>query len=337
MNSVIRIGVTSIPGRPDTGRWALRVPIRTLGKEPITGLAETDPIGVDEVQVQLTSEPPFLVATAFDFSTEAEAQSFLPRVILGLWHLVVRWNMAYTANFKPRPVRLAKDPTRAGANLGLPNAGPVHGTVEADATCVVPAGSRIAMVGLGPLIGIVSTPARLALPVFQTGAGRDDAPHIVHDEVIETALNLFISQFYEPSMRARFITLMMILEVFAPVTEKHPTAQILIRRWKEELAAARALVNSDQEALHALDALDRELDFRRETSIRQRVRTFVHGMFEEDPRQLELTSAAVNAYDRRGTLVHEGSLSQDQLAEAHQQALLVVGAVLRRRLGMPDA
>ena len=202
---------------------------------------------------------------------------------------------------------------------------------------MLPAGHRIAVVGMAQVTGTVSTNAAIALPAFQRGLNIEAAATLIEDEKLRTAIEAFVAHFYETSLRAKLLTLVTVLEVLAPITEKHEAAQTLIHKWKDEIEHARSQTG-DPDAQHALDSLNRELQFRRETSIRQRIRALVRqelqAMDLQERQQLE--RAAVAAYDARGRLVHEGTLSPDLLNGSYEQAARVVRAILFTRLGLQD-
>jgi len=72
-------------------------------------------------------------------------------------------------------------------------------------------------------------------------------------------------------MRARLLTLMMVLEVLAPDLPKHEAAIAMLEKMALDINK-RLLEAIDEEERFALESLQREFDFRRETSIRRRVR-----------------------------------------------------------------
>lgn len=157
------------------------------------------------------------------------------------------------------------------------------------------------------------------------------------DMNLTTAIDLYLSSFYERSIRARFLTLMMALEVLAPVTEKHEAAVELLASLHEAIDM-RLVDEANLDARDALEALRRETDFRKETSIRRRIRRLV---LEEAPlcdvdRQA-LAKKVVAAYDLRGSVVHTGTLDPNALAEANETALHALKLMLRSRLGFAIA
>lgn len=318
--------------------FTLRVPVRPIGRRPITDLDRFDPIEVDGIVVRLSASDPLIVFTAGPFPTEAAAEAFIPRVKLALWWILLRWNIAFRGDFARREVTFTDDPVAAGHNLarsfGLADESPVHGIVEGDAVVVIPPAKTIRYLMTGHAATTVSTPAEWLRATLEA-AIRVTNPAGRVDSTLELAMDLLNGYFYETSIRAKLLTLITILEVLAPIALKHEAAVRLIKAWKTELSAELAAVE-DGDARQALESLDRELDFRRETSIRQRVRALVRRELSALPSVDSLERDAVGAYDARGTLSHTGHLEPAELADAHERALRVVGAVLTRRLGMPE-
>ncbi|WP_448131408.1 hypothetical protein [Stutzerimonas chloritidismutans] len=128
------------------------------------------------------------------------------------------------------------------------------------------------------------------------------------------------------------MTLMMALEVLAPVTEKHVDAVVLL---KDFSATVQTKLNEvlDEDARDALQALLREIDFRKENSIRRRVRKLVLDVVPlPEPELKELARKVVSAYDLRGSLVHTGAVDNQALSDAHAVALKATKLILKERL-----
>jgi hypothetical protein len=322
-----------------SSRYTLRVPVRTLGENPILGLEAPTVVSLGDLEVTILATPPLLVTTVDGFASESAAAEFIPRVIAGLWGLVVRWNIAFRANFVPQRITYASDPVAAGNNLarsfGQDSGTPVDAIVGGEDTVIFPSGKRLRWLSFGEARGTVRTPATLAIPTFTQALSNVHAAALIADEKFKTAIELFNAYFYEASLRAKFLTVVMILEVLAPSTDKHPAAQALITEWKTQLQ--RSLAGTfNQDARLALEALDRELEFRRETSIRQRVRQLVREEFQYLSRveREELEKHAVDAYDARGTLIHSGRLPDTDLETHHEKATYIVRRILAKRLGI---
>jgi hypothetical protein len=87
----------------------------------------------------------------------------------------------------------------------------------------------------------------------------------------------------------------------------------------------------------ALEALLREIDFKKETSIRRRVRSLVlaEAPLAKDAR-MGLAKKVVEAYDLRGSIVHTATVDSQALNEANETALKTVKLLLRAQLGLAE-
>lgn len=323
--------------------YTLRVPIRTLGEKPITDLSDADCFTLDGVLISLSAKPPHLILKATGFGTEDAANAFLPRAIAGFWSLAVRWNIAFKADFRPQSITYTDDPEQAAVNLAktfgrINERGPVHGIVEADSTVIFPSEKNIVTIGLGEARATVSTPAHLAISTFRHGLGLRNAT-IFSDARFRTAMELYVEHFYETSPKARFLSLMTVLEVLAPTTEKHEVVQKLIRAWKDEISTMLDQLAPGSDERAALESLNRELDFRRETSIRMRLRTFIRNEFQDksDHVRVRFESDVIAAYDARGELIHTGSLDPKSLTSAHETVSRIVRLLLGKSLDLGNS
>ena len=153
-----------------------------------------------------------------------------------------------------------------------------------------------------------------------------------HD--LATAIDLYLASFYEISIRARLLTLMTCLEVLAPVTERHTTAIRALSTFKSQLETQLAQANGTEER-DALEALAREIDFKKETSIRRRLRALILSEAPLDgDAKTALAKKVVDAYDLRGGIVHTGLVASQALHRAHETTLEAVKLLLRARLSI---
>jgi len=135
-------------------------------------------------------------------------------------------------------------------------------------------------------------------------------------------------------VRAKLLTLMMILEVLAPEMSKHAAAIEMLQKLQADIGT-RLEACEDKEEQFALESLLRELDFRKEKSIRRRVRELVrHGVGLQDADREQMESDVVDAYDLRGQLVHTGFADENAINKAHEVVLRATKALLRGRLGL---
>jgi hypothetical protein len=321
---------------PNQG-FTLQVAVKTLEKEPFAGLNHESGFQIGSVHVSITQRSGYLVLKARDFVTEEEAASFLPRLKAGLWNLALEYNIAFIPGFEQRKITRSKDPKTAGRNIaasfGLSDLGPVHGLADEGGTVIFPSNENIRFLGVEGTARI-SCHFNNAFRVLSEGIKSTQLGASFVDETLSIAFDLYLGHFYEGSIRARFLTLIMTLEVLAPVTEKHFIVQKLLTKWREEIQDSLAQT-ADEDAQDALEALDRELNFRKETSIRRRVRRLILDEAPlDEPDRTALSKQVIRAYDLRGSLAHSGAVDENKLYEAHDITLRAVKLILRTRLGL---
>jgi hypothetical protein len=100
---------------------------------------------------------------------------------------------------------------------------------------------------------------------------------------VQTALELYGAQLTEPSAKTRFLLFVMALEALTVPTPRHATALALLEKWRLEVKAEKQKYADTEEEHVAFDALERELLFRRDDSIRSRVRQLLVRVAASDP------------------------------------------------------
>jgi len=151
----------------------------------------------------------------------------------------------------------------------------------------------------------------------------DDDPESAR---LQTALELYGTHFSERDAKTRFLLLIMALEALTIPTERPEIARTLLDRFHAELRDVRQQLSPDSHDAAALDALERELFFRRQDSIRSQIRKLVQRAVPNDPGSL--ARRALELYDKRSTLVHEGKLPASGLRAAEEETRRIVASVL---------
>ena len=318
-------------------RYILRVSVKVLGREPITGLEAKPSIAVGQVTVSVQQRWPFLILVARDFASEAEAEEFLPRIKGGLCNIAIGHNIAFKPCFERRTITRPVDPEQAARNLAKSFGhtfqepiDPVHGLTEEEGYTIFQSDENLRYLAFGEVGFHVSTGWEAVSKTLAEGMQKARP----QEELVDTAIDLYLASFYETSIRARFLTLITCLEVLAPVSERHPAAVRVVTEFKRQVAAQLAGVTEEEER-DALEALLREIEFKKETSIRRRVR---HLVLSETPlsqnARTGLAKEVVDAYDLRSAVVHLGAVPSKALYEAHETVLQTVKLLLRARLGL---
>lgn len=155
-----------------------------------------------------------------------------------------------------------------------------------------------------------------------------DSPY---GERFRIALELYAAHFTEKQIRVRFLLLVVAIEALAKSTEKHEVVIELLNRWQEELETEKAKYPCKKsEQWLSLEALGRELGFRREDSIRTQVRKLFANIAAQDATVCDaLQRRALRVYDKRSVLVHKGHLPADELLELEGEARVLLETLLK--------
>lgn len=154
---------------------------------------------------------------------------------------------------------------------------------------------------------------------------------------LRTSLEIYAGYFHQTSVVARFLTLMMVLEALAPVTMKPQFALSILDKWRSEIAGLKAGLGDGSDELAALEAIERDLDFRREASVSSRIRSFVLTTLGAvgNPDAENIARRALQVYSKRGTLLHEGTLdSAEELDKAERDAKEIIDVVHKAKIDL---
>ncbi|MEO7858880.1 MAG: hypothetical protein ABIU05_00310 [Nitrospirales bacterium] len=123
----------------------------------------------------------------------------------------------------------------------------------------------------------------------------------------------------------------MALEVLATGIPRTNLVLDLLDKWQEDVTELKAGVEPKSEDAASLEAVSHELLFRKEDSLRRQIRNMVSTTLQDDSDKdaAEIGKHAVEVYDHRSTLVHEGKLAKPLLDMATRDAKMIVERVLR--------
>jgi hypothetical protein len=202
--------------------------------------------------------------------------------------------------------------------------------------CVIPIGKNYRFIGASGGEGKIIENAESLASILVEGLKSKAIETFYIDERLRTSVQLYSDSYREPSIRAKFLTMVMALEVLTHPIPKHPIAQMLLDRFEDEVNNEIASYRKDSDEWESLDSLIREIAFRRESSLRSRIRALVlttlSGLPPEDLRQR--AKDAVWVYDQRSALVHDGSLPDEILAKAYELAKRTLVDVLREKAAL---
>jgi len=306
--------------------FTLRYPVQFVRPQSI-GAVDKHVVGA--LNLSLEHDAGYHVFTVWHFESSEAAVQFSERLWLALmWAATIR-HTAFIVNGIPRIETLLDDPEEAGRRLMLNR--PIDVLIDKAFPAVFPSSARLGFVSAGTVGVSNHLPFERFAPTLQEAL--DVAGSVRLTDRLSTALVLFNGHYYEASSASKLVTLMMCLEVLAEGQPKHPEALALLDRWEAELQTT-LVETADPDLASSLESLARELFFRREDSLRSRVRRLAFDSVrsrEPDEREA-FAKDVVRLYDLRSTLIHEGTVPAPKLGQASSEAREVVGEILRAQL-----
>jgi hypothetical protein len=286
---------------------------------------------LDGLAFLLKKQDRFYVFTIDGFPTEDTAKHYINNVWVGLMWVLLHRGLPPEAIFEPGKVVYPDDPYQAARNYGFKK--PIDAFLDGGQPAVYPTEKRICTETAGQITPLQTYGVDDVLNFFREGVAFPESAEVIHDAKLRVALELWGAYFTEVSANARFLTLVMALETLATGTPRTPLVLGLLDKWKQEAEELRNSVEPESDDAHSLEAVSRELLFRREDSIRRQIRMLVATTLQVngDADASEMARSAVRVYDLRSTLVHEGKLEPQVLSKATADAKHIAERVLRAR------
>lgn len=311
--------------------YTLRFPIRLAPGREVSDVEE-GPHTLDGRPFRFSRNAPYLVILVDGFADESSALDYLPHLRAALYWPAIDHGLAYTAELRRGRVIYSDDPIQPSRNIGKTfklKRDRVDGIVDGNVPCAYPAEMQLVSMTASEVEIVLGTQFPRFKQSLSVGLAETD-PTVLDNERLCTALTLYCARFHERSPNARLLALVMALEVLTEKLAKAPIVRQLLERWRAELRQMRDGAHPEADA-EALEALDRELFFRKEASIRSRIRALVSDSLSQ-PDSTSDVQRAVAIYDLRGQLVHDGRVPPGELSDAIKDAERIVGEVLKNRL-----
>jgi hypothetical protein len=257
--------------------------------------------------------------------SEAQAVQHIDAVWRGLVWCLLELGVGFDVDLRRGDVMLREEPFPGPGGLE----GEFHGLAAGDGPSIFATDKRIGFVRAGLLTATVSNPAAGFLGTLVDGIEQSH-PAAPPSERMRTALDLLRAHYYEQTARAQLLTLATALEALAEPRPKAPEAQELLDRWEAELTGEMEALDKNSPTYLALESLGRDLIFRRDASIRSRVRQLPADVLGSEHEEVPVLSAkAVRAYDARSTLVHTGTIEGELLRSALEDGRHVLKELLK--------
>lgn len=277
---------------------------------------------IGAINLTLKYEKPFYVLIADGFDSEDIAKHFSNALWAGLMWAVVSNYIGVNMLMKFEKITYAPDSGMVGFD----------GLVDIQFMCTYPSGK---IIGAKSLTGEVShrIGGERYLSVISEGINSNYSK-LIEDNKLKLALELFSNSFYEETIRAKFILMVMVLEVLTEDFPKHSVAKGLLDNWAVEIDNEIKRFAIDSEEHEALQALKHELFFRKEASFRSKVRKLVIDTMRAAKigNAEDYAKKAVKIYDRRSTLVHTGNIPDDELRKSYSLSKEIAQIILKAKI-----
>jgi hypothetical protein len=317
--------------------FTLRFPFELSPAREITGIDQPFEQKIGNLTFSWERQDRWYILKVTGFDSELNAKEYANQIWAGLMWVMLNRNVAFSINTDFDKVIYASDPEQAAKNLsksfGIPIEGRVDGLANGNMPSVYQSDEKIRFVYAGNANLILGNPVGQIFPLLVEGISLANNTSIISDGKLRTALELYQAYYYERSANARFLTLVMALETLTVSSLKSQFVLNIIANWQKDVNLLKNQLESDSEDYEALIALERELLFRREKSLRSQIRALVFDTLQTSdvPDAKELADKAVKVYDKRSTLVHEGTLPVEELNWAEAEAKNIVEVVLRAK------
>lgn len=312
--------------------FTLRQPFYVAPGKQVDGY-DADSTCIDGRSYRFLYEAPLHIVLVDGFRDEDAALTYRPRLLTSLYWASVDRDLGISFEPEIGRVLYPDDPEAAGRNIAAQKKSAPRRIEAAIANSHFACAYRtdtenyMSKMRVGGCSVVSGTPlaafkASLAAGIPRLKAGVED------DSRLSTALALFSARLEEHSLNARFITLVMALEVLAETGERPPVAKDLIKECCEVLARHRK--QAAPEEIASIESLEGAVRQLKRSSITSGICAVVARVLPDEEKRVR------EIYKLRSTLVHEGDASEREVAKAFADATRIVAAVLKSRMTHPS-
>jgi hypothetical protein len=315
--------------------FKIRFPFRLPSGQDLTEYGETLVVG--SLGMSLAKESGYHCLHIEGFESEESAKDFYGKINSGLKYVTLNTGLSVLSEFELQNVKYTEDPEAARANLSkslnMEIEEPVDALIDGARPAIYLSEKNIRKITGGDVTLTLSQSSENFLKLFAKTTEFKNSEQVEKDEKFRSALELYSGHFLEVTPRAKFLTLVMALETIAMPTRRTDNVLQLIDKWKKEADEELHKLNKDGDDYLSLESLSRELLFRKEDSIRRRIRNYVFKIADIGDSEIasDLAKSALKVYDFRSALVHGKKIDKQELSNQLSKAKDIVLKVLIHR------
>ena len=312
--------------------FKIRFPFRLPSGQDLTQYDEALVVG--SLRMSLEKESGYHCLHIEGFESEENAKDFFKKIDSGLKYVTLNTGLSVLSEFELQNIKYEEDPEEARVNLSkslnMEFGEPVDAHIDGARPAIYLSEKKITKITAGDVTLTLSQSSEKFLELFAKTIEFKTAENVGNDEKFISALELYSGHFLEATPRAKFLTLVMALETLATPTKRTDNVLQLIDKWKEEADDELHQLSKDSDDYLSLESLSRELLFRKEDSIRRRIRNYVFNIAFTDESEIasDLAKSALKVYDFRSALVHGRRIDKQELSDQLSKAKEIVLKVL---------
>lgn len=309
------------------GSYALVFPFQLLQDKQIDGEGETSEVGALRIKLDRMGKSHLVVVSGF--RSEERAKAYIGNVWTGLIWLILSRGLPLGFNPSPQEVVQYDNPSEAAENLsatvGLLNEGPVDYHLTSKGPAVLRTQTRYDWSEGGVATVVTSTPAVEILRLLCEGVAFPRSEAVYNNEKLRLALELYATYFTEPSPRAKFLSLVMVLEALTEHDERPKVVCDLLDEFKKRIKKLRS-ETKDRAVDRSLETLISKFHY--EESIQDQIRNAIRQALISDDDVDRLVNLITPIYQCRSDLMHKGEVEPSRLQEQTSNAQNLVRRVL---------
>lgn len=314
-----------------TLRFPFRLPPNSrIGPDEVSKLAGPFELSLKEVDN-------LYVLKVIGLPSEEEAKAFIANIRSGLAWLLLKHGIPADAELNTQTTQYFPDPKKVAADWSKAFGAPIEpsdGAINELSPAVYLTEKKLVVVSGGFETITTHFPLEeFVLDPLSEGVIFPASKAFAEDQKLTVALDLYGAYFTEKSSNARFLTLIMSLEVLAVGVERTPLVLDLLDEWGKQVNEILDKVDPESDDAQSLMVIRDQLLFKRVDSIGSAIRNLVLSTLQEvaGVNAKALAKRATKLYNLRGKLVHNGYLDPKELGDATTEAKEIVHRVLMTR------
>jgi len=323
----------------DEESFTIRIPINISPSSRITTTPGESPLNIAGRPAAIFEEHGYYILEVYGFRSEEAAHESLPSIQASVVWAALRHGISLPFSRQPATViydellvNAENELTRHFLEKGWDR---LDGYYRSGHTVIKPEHKRLYVEHVGNLKLVPNVRDHELARTLDEASEFPHPEKLFHDENenLRRALNTYMSSFSQFDANARFLTLVIVLEILNPDRQAPQHVKDTVDQLRAQVKELRNTYDKDEPSSRYEDydyLLDR-LRHLKDESIRRGIGSLVAEKLQADPEVSDpesLGQAAMKIYDLRSRLVHSGAVDEGEVQEALRRLMLIIPRVL---------